>query len=82
MFAQMRSALGIEKGVDILEHIEAQPAEDRHRCEEAIRDVEREAMVPFSPLELSAGPSTYPSTEILLGPYESTAWSSRAHGVS
>ena len=45
MFAQMRSALGIEKGVDILEHIEAQPVEERHRCEEAIRDVEREAMV-------------------------------------
>lgn len=45
MFGQMRRALGIEKGIDILDHIESHGPEERHKLEEAIRNVEREAMV-------------------------------------
>jgi hypothetical protein len=45
MFARMRKALGIDKSVDILEHIEALPPDEQVVAEEAIRAVEREAMV-------------------------------------
>jgi len=47
MFAQMRKALGIDKSVDILEHIESLPLDQQAVAEEAIRTVEREAMVRY-----------------------------------
>ncbi|SPQ22264.1 6a65cf99-e382-4f8a-872b-21e87229c344 [Thermothielavioides terrestris] len=46
MFAEMRSALGISKGTDILEHVYSLPtAEAQHRAMEQIRDIERRAML-------------------------------------
>jgi len=45
MFAEMRSALGIEKPVDILDHIYSLPTkEDQEEAMEKIRDIERRAM--------------------------------------
>lgn len=44
MFAEMRAALGIDRSVDILAHIERLPAADRPAAAEAIRAVERRAM--------------------------------------
>lgn len=44
MFAQMREALGIDRSVDILEHIDALPPDKQGVAEEAVRAVEREAM--------------------------------------
>jgi len=41
----MRNTLGIDKSVDILEHIESLPLDQQAAAEEAIRAVEREAMV-------------------------------------
>lgn len=45
MFKRMRDALGIHKGIDILDHIESLPSHEQTAAEESIRDVEREAMV-------------------------------------
>jgi hypothetical protein len=45
MFGRMRAALGIDKGIDILDHIEAMTPDNQLVAEEAIRNVEREAMV-------------------------------------
>lgn len=45
MFSRMREALGIDKSIDILDHIEALPADKQPAAEEAIRSVEREGMV-------------------------------------
>ncbi|KAL2175827.1 HAD-like domain-containing protein [Thermothelomyces heterothallicus CBS 202.75] len=46
MFAEMRSALGIPKSRDILEHIYSLPTEEeQHRAMELIRDIERRAML-------------------------------------
>lgn len=45
MFGQMRNALGIDKSIDILDHIEALPRDRQSAAEEAIRNIEREAMV-------------------------------------
>lgn len=45
MFVQMRNILGIDKSVDILEHIESLPLDQQGVAEEAIRAIEREAMV-------------------------------------
>lgn len=45
MFAEMRSALGISKSRDILEHVYSLPTpEQQNRAMEAIRDIERQAM--------------------------------------
>lgn len=45
MFAEMRSALGISKGTDILEHVYSLPTpEAREEAMESIRDIERTAM--------------------------------------
>ncbi|ERS95915.1 hypothetical protein HMPREF1624_07449 [Sporothrix schenckii ATCC 58251] len=45
MFGQMRAALGITKGIDILDHIYALPTpEARHEAMESIRNIERAAM--------------------------------------
>ncbi|KAH8900994.1 HAD-like protein [Thozetella sp. PMI_491] len=45
MFGQMRNALGISKGVDILEHIYALPtAEQQQQAMESVREIERSAM--------------------------------------
>lgn len=49
MFGQMRDALGITKSVDILEHIEALPADEQSRALDAIRSIEREAMKSQAP---------------------------------
>ncbi|KAK2776147.1 hypothetical protein FQN52_003817 [Onygenales sp. PD_12] len=46
MFQEMRSALGIQKGVDIIGHIRNLPTlEERTEAITKIRDIEREAMV-------------------------------------
>lgn len=41
----MRDALGIDRGTDILDYIESLRPDEKHKAEEAVRDVEREAMV-------------------------------------
>ncbi|KAJ5935534.1 hydrolase, partial [Penicillium verhagenii] len=45
MFTEMRDALGIDKSIDILHHIQALPVEDRATAVEKIQAVERRAMV-------------------------------------
>ncbi|KAL2196556.1 HAD-like domain-containing protein [Corynascus similis CBS 632.67] len=46
MFAEMRSALGISKSEDILEHVYSLPTpEQQHHAMELIRDIERRAML-------------------------------------
>ncbi|KAJ5638050.1 hydrolase [Penicillium lividum] len=46
MFTEMRDALGIDKSIDILHHIQALPtAEDRDAAVTKIQDVERRAMI-------------------------------------
>lgn len=46
MFAEMRSALGIAKGQDILEHVYGLPtAEQQQQAMEVIRNIERTAML-------------------------------------
>jgi hypothetical protein len=49
MFAEMRTALGIPKSRDILDHIYSLPTkEDQHQAMELIRNIERTAYVhPF-----------------------------------
>ncbi|KAK0638720.1 HAD-like domain-containing protein [Cercophora newfieldiana] len=45
MFAEMRSALGIQKSQDILDHVYSLPTpEDQHEAMELIRNIERTAM--------------------------------------
>ncbi|CAK7264665.1 hypothetical protein SEPCBS57363_001195 [Sporothrix epigloea] len=45
MFGQMREALGITKGTDILDHIYALPTpEKQHQAMESVRNIERAAM--------------------------------------
>lgn len=44
MFGEMRAALGINKGTDILEHIETLSPSDREPALESIRAIERRAM--------------------------------------
>lgn len=44
MFAEMRAAVSIPPGSDILDHIYSLPASDQEAALEAIRDVERKAM--------------------------------------
>lgn len=49
MFAQMRAALGIAKGVDILDHIYSLAIEKQSAAMESIRNVEKEAMLKMIP---------------------------------
>ncbi len=49
MFTDMRNALGISKTVDILQHIEALPEEQKPIAHEAIRSIERKAMASQKP---------------------------------
>ncbi|KAF2628141.1 HAD-like protein [Macroventuria anomochaeta] len=44
MFAQMRSALGIDKGTDILDYIYSLPDSEQEEAQEKVRDIERTAM--------------------------------------
>ncbi|KAF9691066.1 hypothetical protein EKO04_011076 [Ascochyta lentis] len=44
MFAEMRSALGINKGTDILDHIYSLPDGKQEEAQEKVRDIERTAM--------------------------------------
>ena len=44
MFGQMRSALGIDKRVDILDHIHSLPTSEQEAAQEKIRAIERSAM--------------------------------------
>jgi hypothetical protein len=44
MFGEMRSALGITKATDILDHIYSLPADQQESSMEKIRDIERTAM--------------------------------------
>jgi HAD superfamily hydrolase (TIGR01549 family) len=44
MFAEMRSALGITKSTDILDHIYALPEPEQSQAHEKIRNIERTAM--------------------------------------
>ncbi|CCD45053.1 putative had superfamily protein [Botrytis cinerea BcDW1] len=45
MFGQMRGALGIDKSIDILDHIYSLPVSDQEAAHEKIRAIEREAML-------------------------------------
>ncbi|CAD6445271.1 73d021ed-ac7f-46a5-9172-06cd49d7c1c6 [Sclerotinia trifoliorum] len=45
MFGQMRNALGIDKTIDILDHIYSLPVSDQEAAHEKIRTIEREAML-------------------------------------
>ncbi|KAB8300940.1 hypothetical protein EYC80_002865 [Monilinia laxa] len=45
MFGEMRNALGIDKSIDILEHIYSLPIPDQEAAHEKIRAIEREAML-------------------------------------
>lgn len=45
----MRSALGITKATDILDHIYSLPASEQEAAHEKIRNIEREAMLTQSP---------------------------------
>lgn len=48
MFAEMRSALGITRSQDILDHVYSLPtAEQQHHAMELIRNIERTAYVPL-----------------------------------
>jgi len=50
MFPQMRSALGIDKSTDILEHIRSLPTEeDRTEAVAKVQAIEREAMLAQQP---------------------------------
>jgi phosphoglycolate phosphatase-like HAD superfamily hydrolase len=49
MFAEMRAAVGIPPGVDILEHIYQLPSADQEAAMEKIRGVERNAIASQSP---------------------------------
>lgn len=49
MFAEMRAAVGIPPGVDILEHIYQLPLADQEAAMEKIRGVERNAIASQSP---------------------------------
>ena len=49
MFKEMRDALGIERTVDILEHIETLSTDEQHTALEAIRAIERRAMESQTP---------------------------------
>ncbi|KAJ8059677.1 hypothetical protein OCU04_011325 [Sclerotinia nivalis] len=44
-FGQMRNALGIDKTIDILDHIYSLPVSDQEAAHEKIRTIEREAML-------------------------------------
>ncbi|KAF5869830.1 putative had superfamily protein [Botrytis fragariae] len=59
MFGQMRSALGIDKSIDILDHIYSLPVSDQEAAHEKIRAIEREAMPP-NPLHLPLHPYSHP----------------------
>ncbi|TGO11017.1 hypothetical protein BTUL_0119g00170 [Botrytis tulipae] len=45
MFGQMRNALGIDKSIDILDHIYSLPVSEQEAAHEKIRAIEREAML-------------------------------------
>jgi hypothetical protein len=44
MFAEMRAALGIDKKIDILDHVYALPTDEQEEAQEKIREIERVAM--------------------------------------
>ncbi|KAJ4337165.1 hypothetical protein N0V87_004836 [Didymella glomerata] len=44
MFGEMRSALGIDKGTDILDHIYSLPNGEQEEAQEKVRNIERTAM--------------------------------------
>ena len=44
IFARMRAVLGIDKNIDILEHIESLSQDDQLAADESIKAIEREAM--------------------------------------
>ncbi|KAF7931038.1 uncharacterized protein EAE97_009247 [Botrytis byssoidea] len=45
MFGQMRNALGIDKSIDILDHIYSLPVSEQEAAHEKIRAIERDAML-------------------------------------
>lgn len=49
MFGQMRSALGISKSVDILDHVHSLPPSQQEEAQEKLRAIEREAMASQKP---------------------------------
>ncbi|KAH7350887.1 HAD-like domain-containing protein [Rhexocercosporidium sp. MPI-PUGE-AT-0058] len=49
MFGQMRSALGIDKSRDILDHIHSLPTSEQEAAQEKIRAIERSAMISQEP---------------------------------
>lgn len=49
MFGQMRDALGIDKGIDILDHIHALPEQEQKEAFSKIQDIESNAMTKQTP---------------------------------
>lgn len=49
MFAEMRSALGITKKTDILDHLHSLPPGPQETAQQAIRDIESKAMLSQTP---------------------------------
>jgi hypothetical protein len=45
----MRDALGISKGVDILDHVHSLPADEEEVAQEKLKTIERAAMVDMVP---------------------------------
>ncbi|CAG8949881.1 hypothetical protein HYFRA_00004209 [Hymenoscyphus fraxineus] len=62
MFAEMRSILGITKGTDILDHCHSLPQPQQEEALEAVRAVERKAMVDQKPQPGLVELSTYRTT--------------------
>jgi hypothetical protein len=68
MFSEMRSALGIPKSQDILDHVYSLPTqEDQHQAMELIRNIERTAYVHPPP------PCTKPSPKRSTKAFEPTS---------
>ncbi|ODQ68422.1 HAD-like protein [Nadsonia fulvescens var. elongata DSM 6958] len=49
MFGQMRSALGLDKGIDLLTYVHSLPEKEQEEAQEILRKIERKAMVEMIP---------------------------------
>lgn len=58
----MREALGISKGVDILDHVHSLPSEEQAEAHRKLEDIERKAMV-----EMQAQPGLRTLMDVSIG---------------
>jgi hypothetical protein len=65
MFAQMRSALGIDKSVDILDHCHSLSESECEAALEKIREIERTAMTSQAPQPGLVTLMEYPLNQVL-----------------